>query len=407
MVLGKITDVTPTITGNLSHLGIRGFSAYEIACQHGFVGTESQWLDSLRYDHSDEFERLVQEVKRYLDETQKLHDEFLSEKTGLEKSVANSIIASNKATEAANSVKGLAEEANTKAEASLIKASEAANRFNNLADWVKSDTKPIYTAEEVRAYSKPNSGIPKSDLTNSVQASLNKADTALQSVPDGYATETWVENKGYLTEHQSLSNYYTKEEVDDVASKSGKVKTVNGNEPDANGDATVNIPTKVSDLENDEGYLKEHQSLESYALKTDVEGLISEVDANNKYQPKGEYLTEHQSLTDYATKNYVDNKQYDYYTKPNNGIPKSDLSEEVKQSLTKADTVLDGIDKIVAEKDESTNDTKIAYSIDGTEIEIPTMEDLEAYATKEYVNELINSRLTSLEELSAQILDII
>ena len=33
---------------------------------------------------------------------------------------------------------------------------------------------------------------------------------------DGYATEQWVESQGYLTEHQSLDNYYNKEEIDSM-----------------------------------------------------------------------------------------------------------------------------------------------------------------------------------------------
>lgn len=37
-------------------------------------------------------------------------------------------------------------------------------------------------------YSKPSSGIPKSDLASDVQTSLGKADTALQSVPTAYRT---------------------------------------------------------------------------------------------------------------------------------------------------------------------------------------------------------------------------
>ena len=37
-------------------------------------------------------------------------------------------------------------------------------------------------------YSKPASGIPKSDLASAVQTSLGKADTALQSVPNTYRT---------------------------------------------------------------------------------------------------------------------------------------------------------------------------------------------------------------------------
>ena len=42
-------------------------------------------------------------------------------------------------------------------------------------------------------YDKPANGIPKSDLAATVQTSLGKADTALQSVPAGYATETNVD----------------------------------------------------------------------------------------------------------------------------------------------------------------------------------------------------------------------
>lgn len=53
-------------------------------------------------------------------------------------------------------------------------------------------------------YSKPPDGIPKSDLSSAVQTSLEKADTALQQHQSlsGYATETWVTNKGYQTAAQ-------------------------------------------------------------------------------------------------------------------------------------------------------------------------------------------------------------
>lgn len=36
------------ITGNITETMLRGLSAYEIAKKHGFVGTEEQWLDSLK-----------------------------------------------------------------------------------------------------------------------------------------------------------------------------------------------------------------------------------------------------------------------------------------------------------------------------------------------------------------------
>lgn len=68
---------------------------------------------------------------------------------------------------------------------------------------------------------------------------------------EGYATEQWVETKGYLTEHQSLENYALKSE----------------------------IPTKTSDLTNDSGFLTEHQSLTDYALKSEIPTVPTNVSA--------------------------------------------------------------------------------------------------------------------------------
>ena len=149
------------------------------------------------------------------------------------------------------------------------------------------------------------------------------------SIPtlNGYATEQWVENKGYLTSHQSLTdyakkaeltNYYTKVESDDKYALSSDI-------PSLNGYATEQWVT-------DKGYLTTHQSLEDYAKKTDLstkadkehthllkditdyvapnlsiyakktdipslEGYATEQWVTNKG-----YLTSHQSLTDYAKK---------------------------------------------------------------------------------------------------------
>ena len=51
------------------------------------------------------------------------------------------------------------------------------------------------------------------DLDN-IRANAALAKTALQAIPEEYITETELEDKGYLTEHQSLDNYYTKEQID-------------------------------------------------------------------------------------------------------------------------------------------------------------------------------------------------
>lgn len=56
----------------------------------------------------------------------------------------------------------------------------------------------------------------------------------------------------------------------------------------------TDIPTKVSELENDSGYLTEHQDLSNYAAKTDIPTKVSQLENDSNF------LTEHQDLSSYA-----------------------------------------------------------------------------------------------------------
>ena len=74
-------------------------------------------------------------------------------------------------------------------------------------------------------YSKPDQGIPKSDLHNDVQESLNKANTAIQQETDP-TVPSWAK--------QSTKPFYNLDEVSDGANRK--------------------IPTKISELENDSNF---------------------------------------------------------------------------------------------------------------------------------------------------------
>ena len=135
----------------------------------------------------------------------------------------------------------------------------------------------------------------------------------LKSIPSEYITETELDAKGYLTEHQDISNLATKDEV----------------------------PTKTSQLINDSNFLTEHQDLTGYATEGYVDNKVSEIDLsgyalkteiptvptnvsafNNdvgylteipseyvtetELESKG-YLTEHQSLANYSTTEEMNN----------------------------------------------------------------------------------------------------
>lgn len=161
----------------------------------------------------------------------------------------------------------------------------------------------------------------------------------LSAIPEEYVTDEELNAKGYLTEHQDLSDYALKSELPSTEGLASEEFVTQAIE-------SVKVPTKVSELENDsnyltevpaeyvtdneleaKGYLTEHQSLEDYALKTDIPTVPTKV---SELENDSGYLTEHQdlsayalksevpSLNGYATEEYVDSKLED--------IPGTDLS---------------------------------------------------------------------------------
>ena len=100
-------------------------------------------------------------------------------------------------------------------------------------------------------------------------------------IPDltGYATQEWVESKGYLTEHQSLADYALKSEI-----------------PSLDGYATQSWVQS-------QNYLTSHQDLSSYALKSEIPSLDGY--ATQSWVQSQNYLTSHQNLSSYATKSWA------------------------------------------------------------------------------------------------------
>lgn len=174
------------------------------------------------------------------------------------------------------------------------------------SDWAQTDSSQVdYIKNKPNVYEKPNGGIPKTDLANDVQASLNKADTAIQSL-NGYATEQWVTNQGYLTEHQDLSDYATKEDVEKVTSifttdENGIYFTdEHGNvfmRYDNNGFDTIKVNDHFKGLVADQVLT----SGSTYAVSSK---------AVYQWVNNQGFLTQHQSLDGYATQQWVTNQGY-------------------------------------------------------------------------------------------------
>ena len=117
-------------------------SAYAIAVEHGYEGTEEQWLESLRYDHSDEFTELSEQIRQNAEDAGNAASQATQKATEAESS-ANK--ASTSATSAAESEKGsqeAAEEAGEQADraaSEATKAQEAAEEAGEQADRAASE----------------------------------------------------------------------------------------------------------------------------------------------------------------------------------------------------------------------------------------------------------------------------
>ena len=205
------------------------------------------------------------------------------------------------------------------------------NKVVNGAIGKKQDT--ISDLETIRSgaalgatsYQKPSTGIPASDIAEGV----------IPTVPTNVSDFT--NDVGYLTQHQSLVDYYTKQEVNvltsnffDKAIYDSDNKAIifkNGDDVIATIDATGFIKDgMVSNVEILESNLvitfntdagKEPISIAltdifnpaNYYNKTEVDGKLAlKADASNVYTKEdadGKFLTEHQSLDNYYTKTQV------------------------------------------------------------------------------------------------------
>lgn len=183
---------------------------------------------------------------------------------------------------------------------------------------IQEETDPIWNAEKGNYYT-------KSEVNTSLESKADK--TEIPTVPTNVSAFT--NDAGYLTEHQSLDNYYTKTESDgkyatqvvvneEIAARITDIRDVKAAiESKADKSEIPTVPTNVSAFTNDAGYLTEHQSLDNYYTKTEVNSSLeskadkTEIPSLNGYATEqwvGQqgYLTQHQSLDNYYTKSEID-----------------------------------------------------------------------------------------------------
>ena len=207
--------------------------------------------------------------------------------------------------------------------------------------------------------------------------------TALESKPEidvnNLVTKQELSGKGYLTEHQPLTEYAKKSELpqayNDTEIKERVARLESKPEADTSG-----LVTK-QELEN-KGYLTQHQSLTEYAKKnqlpqpyndTELKSRIArleskpEVDTSTlvtkqELANKG-YLTEHQSLTEYAKKTELPQPYND-----------TEVKTRIQTLETKSETLAtkDELNRARTPQQLSINGNVVTLSDGGGSITLPT-----------------------------------
>lgn len=202
-------------------------------------------------------------------------------------------------------------------------------------------------------YSKPNGGIPKSDLASAIQTSLGKADTALQTVPEDYATKSWVGGQGFLTEHQ------------DITGKQDNISDLTAIRDGASKGATAVQPSSLAAVATSGNYN----------------------DLTNK-------PTIPAAVTESTVSGWGFTKNTGTYSKPSGGIPKSDLASSVQTSLGKADTALQSYT-------EQYKGTITGVSANGTSVATSGVANIPAASTSAYGVTKLNSATNSTSTTEA------
>lgn len=216
--------------------------------------------------------------------------------------------------------------------------------INNIDEsWMQSLVTDIavQVAEEIKNVAVGEQVAAAENAAARAEAAATGAEETVSNALVGYATEKYVDDAVAGVDVSSqLVNYALKSE----------------------------LPTKVSELENDKGYLTEHQDLSAYALKAEVPsiaGLATETYVQEEIAKVdvSDQLVDYAKSADVYTKSEVDeaigNVEVDlsgYYTKTEvdtkTGALSSDISTNTT-SITSLNKSVEDINKALADIDQS------------------------------------------------------
>ena len=168
--------ITITLTSELT-APADGLSAYEVALQNGFIGTEEEWLQSLVPDTTD---IELAEAQRQAKELERIEAENTRQSAELERQ--------NASTEAVSSANGAATNANNAATTAQQKAEEA-NTAASSANAVVEKFNSIIVQETGNSQDKVMSQKAVTDAMTASQAKLSELDNNVSNITNAFVED--------------------------------------------------------------------------------------------------------------------------------------------------------------------------------------------------------------------------
>lgn len=229
------------VTGEQGPQGESGKSAYEIAVDNGFSGTETEWLESLSNKYDDT--QIKEDVNTLKQDVNQIKNK-IADKATLENGVLK-----------------------------FWKASTEESRTDTLLYSVD-----ISSIGGTGGLDLENLTLSVSQVGNYQRLSMSDGTTTKNvDIPITTITDEQVQN--------AVNNYMAANPIDETDptvpdwAKNPTKPTYTASEVGALPD-TTKIPSKTSDLQNDRGFLTEHQDLSGYATKGEIPKTASDVGAD-------------------------------------------------------------------------------------------------------------------------------
>ena len=214
--------------------GQNGQSAYELAVKNGFQGTEAEWLESLKYDHSEEFSQLSTQIQGYKTDAESAAESAESSAQSASESATNAEQSKQSALEGAESAKQSAQSAKEGAESALQASNSASESAKSASDAANSASGSATSAEQ-SAQSASNSALSASESAQSASESAQSASEAKTYAEQASAYATQAEASATKSEQEanraedianSIQNYV---DVEDMIEKLAIKQTSEGN----------------------------------------------------------------------------------------------------------------------------------------------------------------------------------